>query len=67
MKAPNDPAPAGEKIKQLRTTPALGLKISLIQLPFSMLSVNCDSYKVAIIWAIITTEFEGSLNRKLGS
>jgi hypothetical protein len=39
----------------------------LIQLPFSMLSVNCDSYKVAIIWAIITTEFEGSLNRKLGS
>ncbi len=38
-----------------------------IQLPFSYLSVNCDSYKVAIIWAIITTEFEGSLNRKLSS
>ncbi len=41
--------------------------IIIIQLPFSMLSVNCDSYKVAIIWAIITTEVEGSLNRKLGS
>jgi hypothetical protein len=32
-----------------------------------MLSVNCDNYKVAIIWAIITTGFEGSRNRKLGS
>ena len=35
----------------------------VIQLTFSMLSVNCDSYKVAIIWAIITTELDGSLNR----
>ena len=32
-----------------------------------MLSVNCDSYKVAIIWAIIATDVEGSWNRKLGS
>ena len=39
----------------------------LIQLPFSLLSVNCDSYKVAIIWAIITTGFERSLNRKSSS
>ncbi len=38
-----------------------------IQLPFSYLSVYCDSYKVAIIWAIIATEFEGSSNRKLSS
>ena len=28
-----------------------------IQLPFSNLSVNCDVYKVAGIWAIIAHEF----------
>ena len=38
-----------------------------IQLPFSKLSVYCDSYKVAIIWAIIATEFGGSSNRKFSS
>lgn len=31
-----------------------------------MLSVNCDSYKVAIIWAIIATEFDDGIERKLG-
>jgi lipid-binding SYLF domain-containing protein len=30
-----------------------------------MLSVNCDSYMVGTIWAIIATEPDGSLNRKL--
>ncbi len=40
---------------------------ALVQFPFSKLSVNCDSYKVAIIWAIITIEFDGSLHRNLGS
>jgi hypothetical protein len=29
-----------------------------------MLSVNCDSYMVGTIWAIIATEPDGSLNRK---
>ena len=38
-----------------------------IQAPFSMLSVNCDSYKVAIIWAIIAHEFDDKLNRKISS
>ena len=38
-----------------------------IQLPFSNLSVNCDSYKVATIWAIIAHELGNSLNRNFSS
>jgi hypothetical protein len=38
---------------------------SRVQFPFSNLSVNCDIYKVAIIWAIIAHEFDVSLNRNL--
>jgi len=41
--------------------------MSNIQLPFSIVSVNCDSYKVAIIWAMIACDLNGSLNRKVSS